>query len=96
MSYINSQKRVITQALHVISLVNLEMKRHGVKVGCSKLVDLQNEFEAWCGDNVTRVNWHAIAYTLNQAKPRRSLNDFSNDLNKVETELNRLLTIATN
>ena len=96
MSYIKSQKRVISQAQHVVSLVKLDMQLHGVKAACTRLVNLQSEFENWCKENVTKVNWHAIAYTLNQAKVRRSKADLLKGLDETEAELSRLFKLASN
>lgn len=96
MSYIESQKRVISQALQVVSLTKLEMQLHGVKASCVRLVNLQSEFETWCKENVTKVNWHAIAYTLNQAKARRAKVDMLKGLDETEAELSRLFKLASN
>ena len=96
MSYIESQKRVISQAQHVVSLVKLEMQLHGVKAACIRLTNLQSEFEAWCKENVTKVNWYAIAYTLNQAKARRAKVDMLKGLDETEAELSRLFKLASN
>ena len=96
MSYIESQKRVISQALQVVTAIRLTMEQQGVRAANKTIEQQQDDFEAWCKENVTNVNWHAIAYTLNQAKVRRSKADMLKGLDETEAELSRLFKLASN